>query len=163
MGELLGPNWIAMTPDAREVIRLEVMRLKAEYKFEGEIVYLETMAKIMGLDVRSVWNLRSRGRMPPIREVDLFGKKGYFATHVALWLLDMPFGGGNSMGAHMPTIQPKSPSKQCLTSAYAEDVGAPMKTGARTSLDKGKSHAKKLLLERANQLFEESERKRMSK
>jgi hypothetical protein len=149
-------------------VHAEVGRLKREFNFAGEVVYLETMAAIMGIDVRAVWNLRSRGRMPAIPEVEIGAKPGYFTLDVAMWMLRLAYassaestvGGVNQEKAPFPKSMVMPPLES--QSGMTPKSGKPPRANAKAS-GGWSPEARKSLLDRANRMFEESERKRTGK
>jgi len=76
-----------LTLELQAAIHREVCRIKADHQFSSDILYLEDLAKLMGKSVKHLWNLRSRGMMPPIPITKVGDRDAYWVVHVAMWLM----------------------------------------------------------------------------
>lgn len=65
-------------------------RIRKDYGLTGELLFLEDLAKVMGVPVKSVWNYRARGTLPKIPCLNFGGRDAYWIVHVAAWLSNDP-------------------------------------------------------------------------
>lgn len=67
-----------------------IERIRKEYGVTGELLFLEDLAKVMGVPVKSVWNYRARGTLPKIPCLNFGGRDAYWIVHIAAWLSNDP-------------------------------------------------------------------------
>lgn len=151
--------------DVQVAVHSEVARIKTDLKIEAEVLTLVDLARVLGVEVKSLWNLRTRDGMPKIPVLKLGQKDGYWIVHVAMWLMQLPI---DTMPlVPMPVLSKsldgavgRSPSKSARAtgSDIGEDSG-----GAKRSQRTVSRTGNQALLDKANELFEELERKRGKK
>jgi len=156
----------SLPKDVQEAVNLQVVRIKTQLGISSEILYLDELATLMGVDVKSLWNLRNRDSMPPIPVLKVGQKDAYWIFHVVMWLMHIPLSAtpsaplGSFTGAR-GRVPPVSGGDSNSMSAGGK---APMAEGVKKPRQaRHTSASKQALLDKANQLFEAMERKRSGK
>lgn len=143
--------------ELQEAVHLQVQRIKADLAIQAEVLYLDDLARVLNTDAKSLWNLRSRNAMPNIPVLKIGQKDAYWINHVAMWLMQIPF------DTMPPAPLAEFTARGQVGSAKVESRNAKVETKDQQPTKRAKGASAQALLDRANQIFEESERKRSGK
>lgn len=65
----------------------EMDRLSAKYDIKGELLDVESLARVLGKSVRDLWNMKARNSMPAIPVQRIGGRDHFQLVHVAMYTL----------------------------------------------------------------------------
>jgi len=148
------PAFDSLPLERQLAVERAIDRLKKEYEIPGELLNIEELARVLGLDSKALWNLRSRGRMPaiPIRRIG--GHDAFWIGHVAMWLM------ATHGLAECSSSQPNADDVDRARPAIAAATRGSLPEARRRSPKREMSVAKAALMAKANELFEQKLRER---
>lgn len=134
--------------ERREAVERLAQKLRKDYELPGELLTIEDLARVMGLNSKTLWNYRTRGNMPAIPSRKVGAHDMYWVGHVAMWLID-PGSVAVKFNADLPKDAPSAVDVR-PTSRNAKGKGSSgSKDRAQTM-----NVAKAALMARANAEFE---------